>query len=73
MKPIAMHIAIVLGAGLVMWLGSPLPMLSVLILIKTFLDIRLHKKERGKLFAAHWMQAQYLTQILLCTGSATDA
>ncbi len=57
MKPIAMHIAIVLGAGLVMWLGSPLPMLLVLVLIKTFLDIRLHQKERGKLSAAHLMQA----------------
>ncbi len=57
MKPIAMHIAIVLGAGLVTWLRSPLPMLLVLVLIKTFLDIRLHEKERGKLSAAHLMQA----------------
>ncbi len=57
MKPIAMHIAIVLGAGLVMWLGSPLPMLLVLVLINTFLDIRLHEKERGRLSAAHLMQA----------------
>jgi hypothetical protein len=57
MKPIAMHIAIVLGAGLVMWLGSPLPMLLVLVLSKTFLDIRLHEKERGKLSATHLMQA----------------
>ncbi len=54
---IAMHIAIVLGAGLVMWLGSPLPMLLILILIKTFLDIRVHEKERGKLSAAHLMKA----------------
>ena len=72
MKPIAMHIAIVLGAGLVTWLGSPLPMLLVLVLIKSFLDIRLHEKERGKLSAAHLMQAWYLTQILLWTGSSTD-
>ena len=54
---IAMHIAIVLGAGLVIWLGSPLPMLLILILIKTFLDLRLHEKERSKLSAAHLMQA----------------
>jgi len=54
---IAMHIAIVLGAGLVMWLGSPLPMLLILILIKTFLDIRMHEKERGKLSASLLMQA----------------
>ncbi len=54
---IAMHVAIVLGAGLVMWLGSPLPMLLILILIKTFLDIRLHEKERGKLSAAQILEA----------------
>lgn len=54
---IAMHVAIVLGAGLVMWLGSPLPMLLILILIKTFLDSRLHEKERGKLSAAQLLQA----------------
>ena len=53
---IAMHIAIVLGAGLVIWLGSPLPMLLILILIKTVLDSRLHEKERGKLSAAYLMQ-----------------
>jgi hypothetical protein len=38
-------------------LGRPLPMLLDLVLIKTFLDIRLHEKERGKLSAAHLMQA----------------
>ena len=54
---IAMHVAIVLGAGLVMWLGSPLPMLLILILIKTFLDIRLHEKERGRLSAAQILEA----------------
>jgi len=54
---IAMHVAIVLGAGLVMWLGSPLPMLLILILIKTFLDMRLHEKERGKLSAAQLLEA----------------
>jgi hypothetical protein len=46
-----MHLAIVFGAGLVMWLGSPLPMLLILIVAKTILDIRLHEKERGKLAA----------------------
>ncbi len=48
---IVMHLAIVFGAGLVMWLGSPLPMLLILIVAKTALDIRLHEKERGKLAA----------------------
>ena len=46
---VAMHVAIVFGAGLVMWLGSPLPMLLILIVAKTILDIRLHEKERRKL------------------------
>ena len=54
---IAMHVAIVLGAGLVMWLGSPLPMLLILILIKTGLDMRLHEKERSKLSVAQLLQA----------------
>ena len=54
---IAMHVAIVLGAGLVIWLGSPLPMLLILILIKTFLDSRLHEKERGKLSVAQLLRA----------------
>ena len=49
---VAMHVAIVLGAGLVMWLGSPLPMLVVLIGVKTALDLRLHSRERSKLGAA---------------------
>ena len=48
---ITMHLAIVFGAGLVMLLGSPLPMLLILIAGKTVLDIRLHEKERGKLAA----------------------
>ena len=46
---ISMHVAIVLGAGLVMYLNDPLPMLLILILMKTALDVRLHEKERGKL------------------------
>ena len=42
-----MHIAIVVGAGFVMWLGSPLPVLIIMIMVKTAIDIRLHEKERG--------------------------
>ena len=48
---VAMHVAIVFGAGLLIWLGSPLPMLLILIVAKTILDMRLHEKERGKLAA----------------------
>ncbi len=46
-----MHIAIVVGAGLVMWLGSPLPVLIILIVAKTTMDLKLHEKERRKLSA----------------------
>ena len=48
---IAMHMTIIIGAGLVMWQGSTLPLLFVLIIAKTFLDLRLHEKERVKLAA----------------------
>ena len=48
---ISMHVAIVLGAGLVMYLNDPLPMLLILIVMKTALDVRLHEKERSKLGA----------------------
>jgi len=44
-----MHISIVLGAGLGLWLDSPLPMLIVLIAAKIFMDVRLHLRERSKL------------------------
>ncbi len=43
--------------SLVIWLGSALPMLLILILIKTFLDMRLHEQERGKLSAAQLLEA----------------
>lgn len=46
---VVMHVAIVFGAGLVMWLGSPLPMLLILIVAKAILNLRLHEKERRKL------------------------
>ncbi|MFQ5548456.1 MAG: DUF6498-containing protein [Woeseia sp.] len=46
---VVMHLAIVFGAGLVMFLDSPLPMLLILIGAKTIIDMRLHEKERRKL------------------------
>jgi len=49
---VAMHIAIVFGAGFVMWLGSPLPVLMILIVAKTAMDLKLHQKERLKMAAA---------------------
>jgi len=49
---VAMHIAIVFGAGFVMWLGSPLPVLIILIVAKTTMDLKLHQKERLKMAVA---------------------
>ncbi|MFQ6004793.1 MAG: DUF6498-containing protein [Woeseia sp.] len=54
---VVMHLAIVLGAGLVFFLGSPLPMLLILIGAKTAIDMRLHEQERGKLGAGVVMEA----------------
>jgi hypothetical protein len=41
-----MHLTIILGAGGAMMLGNPLPVLLVLVVGKTVLDLRMHNKER---------------------------
>jgi hypothetical protein len=46
---VAMHVAIVFGGGLVMWLGTALPLLVILIAVKIGLDLRFHQSERVKL------------------------
>lgn len=46
---VAMHIAIVVGAGLVNWFGSTVPLLLVLIGAKIVMDLKLHEMERRKL------------------------
>ena len=46
---IALHIAVIIGAGLVEWLGSPVWMLAVLVAAKIAMDLRLHASERRKL------------------------
>lgn len=43
---VAMHLAILIGAGAYTWLGSPFPLLLVLVLAKTVIDLRFHAKER---------------------------
>lgn len=48
---IVLHVAIVIGAALIEWLGSPVMMLVALIAAKIVLDLRLHLSERDK-FAA---------------------
>ena len=48
---VVMHIAVMLGAALIQWLGSPVGMLLALIAAKTALDLKLHASER-KIFAS---------------------
>ncbi len=48
---VVMHLAILFGAGFIMLFGSPLPMLLILIIGKTLIDVHLHEKERSKLAA----------------------
>lgn len=43
---IVLHVAIIIGAALVEWLGSPVSMLVVLVIAKIALDLRLHLAER---------------------------
>jgi len=43
---VVMHVAIIAGGALVFWLGSPLPMLLVLIAVKIGIDLRMHYRER---------------------------
>jgi hypothetical protein len=45
---VVMHITVIVGAGLVMWLNNPLPMLVVLVAAKTILDLNLHNRERQR-------------------------
>jgi len=46
-----LHVAVIIGAALIKWLGSPIMMLVVLIAAKIVLDLRLHLSERKKLSA----------------------
>lgn len=48
---VVLHVAIIIGAALTQWLGSPVMMLVVLIVAKIVADLRLHHSERDK-FAA---------------------
>lgn len=48
---VVMHLTIIVGAGLIIWLGNPLAMLLALVGVKIGFDLKLHNRERGK-FAA---------------------
>lgn len=43
-----MHITVILGAALIEWLDSPLPMLFVLVAAKTVVDLKYHERERER-------------------------
>ena len=43
---VVLHVTIVAGGALVVWLGSPLPMLFVLIAAKVGIDLHMHHRER---------------------------
>ena len=45
---VVLHVAIILGAALIQWLGSPVSMLVVLVVAKIALDLRFHIAERDK-------------------------
>lgn len=45
-RVIALHIAIIAGGALVQFLGAPVIMLIVLVVVKTAMDLKLHSNER---------------------------
>ncbi len=45
---VVLHVAIIMGAALVQWLGSPVGMLIALVMAKIALDLRLHLSERDR-------------------------
>ena len=47
-RVIVLHLTVLFGGWLVMLLGSPLPALIVLVIIKTMADVRAHQAERRK-------------------------
>jgi hypothetical protein len=47
-RVVVLHVTIIVGGGLLMMLGSPMPGLLLLVLLKTGVDIAAHLKERAK-------------------------
>ncbi len=45
-RVVVLHVAIIVGAALIEWLGSPVMLLVALIVAKIVLDLRLHARER---------------------------
>jgi len=46
-RVVILHVAIIFGGGAIMFLGSPVPLLCILVLLKVCLDIRLHMQEHA--------------------------
>ncbi len=44
---VMMHVTIIAGGWIIMMLGSPLPALALLVVLKTAADFRAHRKEHG--------------------------
>jgi purine-cytosine permease-like protein len=47
-RVVVMHIAILAGGFLTMAIGSPAPLLVILVVLKTVLDVNLHNREHKK-------------------------
>lgn len=47
-RVIVMHLTLIFGAFLLMALGTPLPALALLVVLKTVLDVRAHVNERKR-------------------------
>ncbi|MEM7502594.1 MAG: DUF6498-containing protein [Pseudomonadota bacterium] len=45
---VVMHITVIVGAALIDWLDSPVPMLVFLVAVKTVVDLRMHRRERRR-------------------------
>jgi hypothetical protein len=51
-RVVVLHLTVLFGGWLVMAIGSPLPALVLLAVIKTAADLRAHQAERRKFAAA---------------------
>ena len=49
-----MHFTIILGGGLIITLGAPVPALVLLIVLKIVSDVHAHLKEHGALQGGLW-------------------
>jgi hypothetical protein len=60
---IVMHLTILGGAGLTLFLGSPLYLLVLLIVLKILLDVRAHRQERKRLAESQTQSSQQFKKV----------